>query len=178
MLSFEKRKIGICMTSLLFPVLSENAGKKILQLWISDCMVRPSHLWWMEKRRDSWPKAQSFGSIGLQCCSNQYVYFLYSDALTSGALLNPEGPPVADQFLERVNNLSLNMPFKCRPLKPARTPQSPYLSSSHPGLPPTHPSHVPGSDTRQWGTVTMPQSLLNLLKVDNPKPVYPLLFLP
>lgn len=41
------------------------------------------------EKRDSWPSAQSFGSVGLSLCNNQHLYFLCSDALTSGVLLTP-----------------------------------------------------------------------------------------
>ena len=131
------------------------------------------------EKRDSWPSARGFGSVGLPLCNNQHLYFLCSDALTSGVLLTPEGPLCAGQFLETVNNVPLSMSFKCGPLKPAPTPQSPYLSSFH--TLGHHPSAliIPGSDTRQLGTVPMSQSLLNLFKLANPKSVYlPLLFLP
>ena len=42
---------------------------------------------------------------------NQVVYFLYSDALTSGVT----APPRGGQFLEVVNHSPTSAPFKCKP---------------------------------------------------------------
>ena len=76
------------------------------------------------------------------------------------------------QFLEVVNNLAMNMTFKCEPVNPEPYPQPPGLlgSPSHHYLPALI---IPGPGSREL----IPQSSLKSFKLANPKSDHPCMFL-
>lgn len=107
---------------------------------------------------------------------NQRVYSLHAliscilDALASGGLTDRGGtaPPPVSWFLETARIL----PFIYKPTNPE--PHLLYLAHTLPCQ--YSPVLITtGQGTRQFETASIPQSLLNLFKVANPKCVYPVL---
>lgn len=125
----------------------------------------PRVTWRACEKRDSWPNIQYFQS-GLKWCSNQCLVFsvFWCFDIWDFADFGGTAPPGASQFLKIVNNSLSSTLFICKPLNPKPKPQFSYLWSSHTQGHYAPALIIPGTGTRQLGTVPVPQSMLRLCK--------------
>lgn len=81
----------------------------------------------------------------------------------------------AGLFLERVNNSLESMLFMSKPINPEPISSGCLLYGAVPVWTTMHPPLriTPGPSTRQWGVVSIPQSLLKLFKLGNPWSSFP-----